>query len=207
MNGLYNVHRKDRKSGSGGGVCVLTKKGIKCLEVNSVLLSSEIIAVDVFDAAFQKIRIICAYYSPTGLAAELAERMRVLCCDLEQLVANVSPVVIVGDFNQPRIDWNRYISGGPPQGKEDIFLSFCLLHGLSQLVGSATRPGSGTVLDLLLTDEEDIVNMISVDAAPTKSDHLAVYFKLVFNKPATATGRKLNYRKTNYEAVGGNWQP
>lgn len=202
LNGMYTVYRKDRQCCRGGGVCILIKQGIKCLEVVSAPSSSEIVAVDIFDAAFQRIRLMCVYFSPTGATAELVGRMRTLCHDLKHLMANRSPVIITGDFNLPGIDWRHYSAGGPSEGKEDIFLSFCLMHGLSQLVSTCTRPASGSLLDLLLTDEEDIVNMVTVEPAPIKSDHLGVYFKVVFSTLANASAARLNYNRTNYDSIG-----
>jgi len=143
LDGNYNVFRKDRACKGGGGVCILVKKGITCCEVSATNPGSEIVAVDFFVGSNMEHRIICSYFSPTGSSPILAERMQVLCSDLEILCLVQYPVVITGDFNQPSINWNSYISPSGPCSKESIFLAFCVVNSFTQLV--PTRPSSGNI--------------------------------------------------------------
>jgi len=129
--------------------------------------------------------------------------MVTLCAELEQLCETTTPVIIVGDFNLPQVDWKRCLTGGE-QSKEYIFTSFCLSNSLTQLVPFPTRPESSTILDLILTNDVDSVLNVNVSPGPVKSDHLAVYFDISIPKPQASSTVRLCYKRCKFEAVAAN---
>ena len=85
-------------------------------------------------------------------------------------------VIILGDFNTPDIDWHALTA-------DSIFsIQLCnpiFQYNYSQVVTSPTHE-HGNLLDLVLTNNEDIISDVQVHSKGTfiKSDHYLVSFKL-----------------------------
>jgi len=162
------------------------------------------VIVDIFCGSEQQHRIVCAYFSPTGSSPALTQRMSALCEDLEAVMQCECPVVIAGDFNLPEIRWDNPIHIGGENSKEYIFVSFCIANGLSQLIDEPTRPQSGSILDLLLTNQRDSIINPKVCPSPVKTDHLTVYFQISVPKAEVENESKLNFRKSDFDAISVN---
>ena len=83
-------------------------------------------------------------------------------------------VVILGDFNLPRINWanNRATHGY----LEESFIECIMENFLYQHIHEATRSRSGqheNILDLVLTKDDDYVNDLTHKSPLGKSDHLS----------------------------------
>lgn len=180
-------------------MCILSKPELLSVEVPGIDETQEIIAVDILCEDLRPARLICAYFSPTGSASVLTENMRGLCKELEQLIRVDFTTIITGDFNLPNLDWTSGGLNSSEFSKEFIFASFCSTSGLSQLVTIPTR--GQNILDLLLTDDEDIVTNLITVPTPCKSDHLALSFRLLLGKTSPGMSARLNYHKSDYEAV------
>ena len=202
FGGRYAVFRKDRLDRRGGGVCILVRKDIQCNEIVSSV-NSEIVAIDIFCGSPQLHRLICAYFSPTGSSPELTVRMRNLCADLDFLLSCDNPVTLVGDFNQPNINWDGPVVGGEAS-KEYIFHSFCVSSGLTQLVTSNTRPQSGNILDLVLTNDEELVLNVRTTSAPVESDHLAVHFDIIGPSTESVGSCFKDFAKADFQSISTN---
>ena len=64
---------------------------------------------------------------------------------VERVMETVDPLIVMGDFNCPHIDWmNRKCSGGYPE--EKVLFDFCLANGLRQMVSGPTRPQNGILI-------------------------------------------------------------
>ena len=68
-------------------------------------------------------------------------------------------LIILGDFNIPDIDWNT-LSGFSPVSRQ--FCDLVFDSGLSQLINCTTHI-HGNILDLLLTNSEELIQCTSVD--------------------------------------------
>ena len=91
-------------------------------------------------------------------------------------------VVILGDFNLPRINWanNRATHGY----LEESFIECIMENFLYQHIHEATRSRSGqneNILDLVLTKDDDYVNDLTLKSPLGKSDHLVI--AIVLNEP------------------------
>jgi endonuclease/exonuclease/phosphatase family metal-dependent hydrolase len=82
----------------------------------------------------------------------------------------VRHVLLMGDFNYGDIDWS---SPDRESGSEDsrLFLECLDSCFLTQHVTEVTRSGSSTTLDLVITDELDMVQNVSVLGQFSSSDH------------------------------------
>ena len=93
---------------------------------------------------------------------------------LANYVCDRHPCIIVGDFNCPKIDWTNFTSG--TDYMHGSLLSFVSQYGLSQFVHFATR--GENILDIVLSNDEQIVSSISSAPHLGHSDHNMVNFTL-----------------------------
>jgi hypothetical protein len=148
----YSIHRKDRSGRRGGGVAILLAKYLKYCPVQypRTFESLEVVAVDLI--LNPKVRIVCAYRPPNA-TQEYTE----LLSSLINEITNVTwPVIILGDFNLPHIDWKNMLS--PKTNEYETFLNAVVEAGLHQVVTFPTRENN--VLDLILTNSPMIVSGI-----------------------------------------------
>ena len=92
-NDSYNIHRRDRGFGRGGGVIVLIRKSYKILDTH-ISDSFELIYV-VIDVSNTPLHFICCYKSPSTDDTEFLEH-------LEALVLSINlneSIFIIGDLN------------------------------------------------------------------------------------------------------------
>jgi hypothetical protein len=118
----------------------------------------------------QKERIIigCIYRSPSSDGSNNKNLLNLL---QKVDAANTDHILIVGDFNYPSINWN---TGFSPKEEEDAFLNTTSDIFLQQLVTNPTRHRinqTSNLLDLVLTNNENIVNEITHLPPLGKSDH------------------------------------
>lgn len=210
LGGVYNVFRRDRK-GRGGGVCILAKPNLGSCEVAILDQSVEAVAIDIFAGTERQTRIICVYFSPTGSHSALSVRMENLCKTLKRLCLVLTPIVLAGDLNLPAVDWKVPFLPSNERSKEYIFLKFCLLNSLVQLVDKPTRPRSNNILDLVLTNQEEFVCSVSPTNSPIDSDHHAIRFGLVLPVTTIAEKSRYNFYRADFEGMAAtlactNWE-
>ena len=118
----------------------------------------------------KKTFIIAVYRPPWGSHEDLKS----LICDLNTLIRHSLPVVLVGDFNLPKINWfNRSLT--PEDGLHNIFQDFTDQAGLSQLSFSTRGDAS---LDLVLVS--DNICALNCHQLPpiAGSDHLTQFLRI-----------------------------
>lgn len=90
-------------------------------------------------------------------------------------------IFIVGDFNLPKIDWDiPSVSGTGNKFARDFVEVLQNLY-LSQLVEEPTRMRDGqksNVLDLVITNQVDMVDCLVISPPIGKSDHMVLDFRL-----------------------------
>ena len=114
-----------------------------------------------------------------------------------------SHLCYVGDFNLPGIDWNTEQTS-PTSSPDHMLLEAMKASYLHQHVHQNTRVrGSDkpSLLDLILTNEEDMVSDVQLHAPLGSSDHAVITFKfhcyIDESKPKTI----FKYDKGNYAAM------
>lgn len=96
----YNVFRKDREQGRGGGVLLYIKSTLKCNQIEWPSdVSLECVGVDISLSAEMSFILICMYRKPSA-KLDFYDQLKQLLnhCDLKK------EVIIMGDFN---INWNE----------------------------------------------------------------------------------------------------
>ena len=121
---------------------------------------------------------------------------------LTNLVNESSPIILLGDFNLPDVNWATY-SGSSPKSNKCCDLLFQL--NLFQLVDEPTH-NQGNTLDLIITNNEDIVYNISIHPhyQPISSDHFIVTLSIKSHAdhiPSHTPPVIFDYSKANYPGL------
>ena len=91
-------------------------------------------------------------------------------------------VILVGDFNCRKIDWEKYENGGGEETWGGRFLNLMIENMMEQRVKENTRyrgDDEPAMLDLILTREIEMENDIRYKCPLGKSDHLVLEMDLV----------------------------
>ena len=100
---------------------------------------------------------------------------------LSDLANNQDPVIAMGDFNLPDINWATLT------GSTAISNAFCDLVfelNFAQLVSQSTH-SHGNILDLVLTNKEELISSLTVQSQPplpVNTDHYIISFNILLSK-------------------------
>jgi len=189
----YSVYRADRANSAYGGVCIITRDAaVKAVQVEIVetFVQTVIVAIDILNV-LNPIRVICVYRSPVPETDSIAlSEVKLLIKCLTKLSDVNRSVIITGDFNFPKINWNEVNLVSDSVTCSNLFISFTKQYALEQLVDNITRPSSvnksittgisGTIIDLVLCNDTHIVHNLNVNAPFSTSDHCVVDFQLSY---------------------------
>ena len=162
----YKLFRGDSPSGvRKHGVCLYIRDSIRV----GTVVREHPNTVGLFLSSF-RVWVLLVYRPPSYSLQESIMLLSFLdgfCRDRE--------VVIMGDFNLPRISW----TGPVPVASASLearFVELFALNGLKQWILQPTFIRSDNVLDLVLTSEEDRVSDIGLLDPPPGCDHLLLKF-------------------------------
>ena len=113
-------------------------------------------------------------------------------------------LMICGDFNLPMIDWTSHQSRDAENSLSHCFLEIVEDQNWFQHVENSTRfrGSQNSCLDLILTNEENMVNDVQELPPLGKSDHVCQKWKLIVSDPIfkNTTKPRPNYKLANWEA-------
>ncbi|KAJ3640527.1 hypothetical protein Zmor_003820 [Zophobas morio] len=174
----YNVYRTDR-DGRGGGVCVLLNKSIfqrfrvSRVKVETPQIESLFLQLCSNEFTFS---LGCVYRPSSTLIANDI----ILISELRRLSEAHSNFIVAGDFNFPYISWPlKSISAN--HSSSGLFSNLIVNSSLVQLVTEPTRFRSGqtpSLLDLVLTNQSNLVGDVQVSSPMGKSDHAVLEFNV-----------------------------
>ena len=130
--------------------------------------------------------ILCTVYFPPS--SQLSD-FEYLFSFLKSTSTSKELLIIIGDFNLPDICWSS-LSGQCP--RSNLLCDFVFESNLTQLVNFPTHI-KGNILDLLLTNNEDLINNLTVvkDDLCLSSDHYKICFQV--NYLSSQLKRKVSY--------------
>ena len=102
------------------------------------------------------------------------------CCMLE----GRSHILIVGDFNHPEINWTTESTPGNLNHSASLYMEAIMDSFLAQHVVKPTHyrgDQTANVLDLVFTNEQEMIDNIRHEAPVGKSRHPTLLFKLSSN--------------------------
>jgi len=181
------ILRNDRDS-RGGGVLIAIRDSI----TSSIIPSPSNIEVISVLISMQTSFIICVLY------------YEILFNYLIDLVnGNTNPVILLGDFNFPDVDWCT-LSGS--SSKSNKFCDLLFQLNLTQLVDKPTH-NLGNILDLIITNNEDIIYDLIIhpqNYKPISTDHFLISFTILVPTEHTIlspTQVIFDYSKANYHGL------
>ena len=173
----YDMITNFDKENCHRGLVVYSKKGISIREITVPLDSfSEYLILEVFGKNKSRLILALIYRSPNCST----KNNELLLNLLENLVKDKNdPIVILGDFNLPNIDWtNLYVNGGNEESKQigNKLVDWSLNNYMIQHITEKTRKRDKqeSTLDLVFTNEDGLISDIRIEEPLGKSDHMLI---------------------------------
>jgi endonuclease/exonuclease/phosphatase family metal-dependent hydrolase len=162
----YSVYRRDRVTDSHGGVMFLVKNSLSSEQISR---DSQIEILWVLVDFGTHRTVFGVYYRAHVSHVVELDLLREELAFVTAAYPNV-PIVIVGDFNMPDINWADGFS--PSIYKQDEYLNLFSEYNLTQVVDKPTRRDK--ILDLVLVSEPCSILKVDTHAPLGKSDHQVV---------------------------------
>ena len=150
-------------------------------------------------------KLLCGLFYRRGEST--TENNEMLLQDLKTMCnKKYSHVLCMGDFNLPGIDWKSWTTMSTDTNSfENKFIEAVRDSFLFQHIVEPTRcRGRDTphTLDLILTNEENMIDKICIDAPLGKSDHAIIKFSFIAEKLQNVPQIQTLYHKGNYKKIG-----
>jgi len=200
----FDPDQHDLGASGSRGIAVFVRKSLNItvreLDYGQVGFQEQLFLDCTYNGS-EELTIGCIYRSPSGDQVDSTNRL----CELLTTVCNRKPprkLVIVGDFNIKEIDWERKISTIGTNHHGQLLLDCLDNNFLYQHVNEPTRfrlSQKPSLLDLILSNEQDLVGDIQYTPGLGKGDHCCLNFCIqadVRSEDQT-TGRR-NYNKGQY---------
>ncbi|XP_073186763.1 uncharacterized protein [Lepidochelys kempii] len=190
----YKLFRKDRQSRKGGGVALYVRDQYDCSELKyETAEKPESLWIKFRSVSNKGDVVVGVYYRPPDQGEEVDEAFFWQLTEVTRSHA----LVLMGDFNHPDICWE---SNTAVHRQSRKFLENVGDNFLVQVLEEPTR--GRTLLDLLLTNQEELVGEAKVDGILGGSDHEMVEFRIL------TQGRKessriwtLDFRKADFDSL------
>ncbi len=199
----YILHRRDRPTGLGGGICIFVRKSVSCVLVPlpDDLRTVEVVSLDVLFPD-QTLRLTCVYRPPSYDEPGNGAFNDSLAAAISFISSQNLPSIICGDFNLRDFDWTSFTVPNSPHYEA---MYNCFLEGAySQFVHSPTYPSSGNILDLVLCNEPALMSACDVVEPFVNSDHCAIQFSVaapVQPTPCSEDHVFKDYAHADYSAI------
>ena len=134
------INRSDRNTGSHGGVLILSRK---CLKVRKVSLNADFMC----SVIYNNVLIITIYNPP--FTSDFVIKHIILTENIDRTIfkAKCDNIIICGDINMPKLDWNSMTES--TTSEYPLFLEMSTKNGYEQIITSPTHQ-SGNNLDCVL---------------------------------------------------------
>ena len=209
-NRNYSVYRTDRATKRGGGVCLLINNNVfhsVCVPIPSKYCNIEIVSADAFIGEF-KCRLMVVYRPPSSEYDQTAIQH---CIHMSNCINNLSSkntsLILCGDFNLPSLSCNSVVN---LYSCTSIVSDLISSLGLMQLVLEPTRynyaTGTSSILDLVLTNDPNLITNLSVDQPFSTSDHCLVKYDIIFNtiihsSSTPSPGGSYDFKRANWSLI------
>ena len=199
-----NFDLSDYDLGSSGkrGVAIYVKEGLETEEVKLETEYEDHLWLEVKLRNRDHLLCGCIYRSPTKDKLTTKETTEKVCNVIsEALQRNNTQILICGDFNYPEIDWDcDYVNNESVKP----FIVALQEHHLHQHVCNPTRYREGqepSLLDLILTTEEGMIQSLEHNPGLGESDHECLNFTLNCYMDTPVKKPAPNYYKADYVTI------
>ena len=191
------------------GILIYIHNSIKdVIEVSANSNFEEYLLLSIQINKTERFLVCCIYRSDSGTQVN-NHQLNELIKEISGLKS--SHLLITGDFNYKHIAWDSLTTTKGENSNEHLFIEnikYCYLH---QQVKNHTRAGRHTenpsLLDLVLTDEENRINKIEHHSPLGKSDHDVLIFDYNIRLNLNYKPMKIyNHSKANYTNMNAELQ-
>jgi len=192
----YDLFRKDRPVNSrGGGVLLYVKSIFHAVEYHPRTAFPEHIWCTLDVDGGKNLLVGVCYRTPNNDIFNFDNNKRLN--DLIVELGGSEMLLLMGDFNYPDINWED-LSASSVSGQ--MFVDTLEDHFLVQHVKNNTRKDS--LLDLVITNEPDMVDIVNVLGSFATSDHNLLHWTLNVKTSRFASQRMvLDYAKADYTTI------
>ena len=165
----FNIYRKDRTS-RGGGVLLAIRATIPSRELFTPI-NIEALTIELH---LSQPHTLCVVYIPPHPTTGYFDTC---LSHLTNLIVDSHPLIILGDFNTPDINWPTLTGISSNASK---LVDFIFDHNLSQLIDQPTHI-CGNILDLVITNQEHSISSLTVNTLLSQSlstDHYPILLTL-----------------------------
>jgi len=190
-NDLHNVNR---------GIIVYVDKKLNSTQISFSTSAQEYVALTLKSRGANVC--FCTFYRSPSSSNENNIHINKLIteiCDTYKC-----PKILVGDFNYNGIDWDALAVRTTGNNSNMDFLKTVQDNFLTQHVVLPTRArgvDKPSILDLILTDEEELIEDINYLSPLGKSDHSVLAFNCKLNKEVKNIVNKYNFNKGDYVSL------
>ena len=206
----YTMYRKDNIE-KKGGILMYIKDTInvsppKCKYINNI--SSEFKECILLELEVNNHRVLCGsiYRKPSSKA----NNDRLLRELIDSIAKKYNKVLLLGDFNYPKIDWKNSVVNSTPFSQEMQFYNCLENNFLTQHIKDFTRyrgTDKPSLLDLIITEntQSQVADSVNIRAPLGKSDHCILTCDYLVStdspKDVELPPPRRNYYKGDYEKL------
>ncbi len=199
----YTLFDNILDANSHRGVCIYIKEELEPGKSDIELRGAKESVWASIKCQGEVLKIGCMYRSPNS-DAENDEKLREQIRSLKE--HKHEKLLLMGDFNHPQIDWTNKVCLENLQHPAMKFLECTQDAYLYQHVQEPTRVRMGqqsNILDLVLTNSEEMVDDLLISAPLGSSDHCSLFFNINSRPPAKSNQAPTtyNYYKGNYDEI------
>lgn len=199
----YDIYTKGLQEEKGRGLVLYIRRELEPQEVNMSTDFEECIWAKIKLRNSNELVIGLIYRSPTSTALN-NESLNKLCSEVNS--QGFSHQLIMGDFNYRNIDWDfGKVNNQDEDSEENKFLDATMDCFWYQHVKQPTRGRGGdkpSLLDLVFTNEERMINNLKTESPLGKSDHCVIKFELeCYSDLSTTDMHRFNWNKGDYERM------
>nr|VZI46053.1 unnamed protein product [Spirometra erinaceieuropaei] len=203
----FQLLRRDRENGRGGGIVTLVRNGLQVSEKTAlVTCSTEAVWLTVRALGSQSLDIFTLYRPPRNdpdADAQLLEELR--------LFSTRPTTLIVGDFNAPHINWSSASADCSEAAFDQQLLRTSDNLLLTQRVMFPKRIQEGqqmNCLDLVFTKSSDNIDVVNCLPPLGQSEHVVLMWEYtLFSLPAQPLDSRPNFWRGDFEQMKKDLSP
>ena len=213
----YNVYKPLKKIFTGRGCIIYTSEKLKTFQTEMLPVQHvEYVQIGIANNN-KNILVSCIYRSPNAVHTDVITELKDILSTTKSNGRKFDVVLHMGDFNFKEINWVNETTNTTENHLSYKFLELTRDCFLCQHVKSPTRYRDGArpnTLDLIMTNEENMIDGVTHSAPLGKSDHEILEFQLIteyYISNSKTQVIKYNYSKGNYTKINTdleklNWE-
>lgn len=174
--GNYDLFSKNMDVEYGRGLLLYVDKSLKAKEIKTVKRFEESLFIQVMLADSDSLLVGLFYRSPSS--TDSIEHLKDILHEIGNM--DFSHILVMGDFNFPNINWNLMTTTTQNVDADDYKFLECIQDNYwHQHLNEATRWRENEephILDLIFTNEENMINDVKYLSPLGKSDHVVITF-------------------------------